>query len=91
MRKNKPKLTLHQPVTYQIKIPGELGTMWVDDTSSLQILVEESCTGQPITTLTGLMDQAALQGFLRRLYGLGLPLISVICIEFVEKKFNNVG
>ena len=37
---------------------------------------------QPITTLTGSFDQAALQGLLRRLYSLGIPLISVIWVDF---------
>ena len=31
----------------------------------------------PVTTLTSTVDQAGLQGLLRRLYALGLPLISV--------------
>jgi hypothetical protein len=65
--------------------------LWVDAASSLHVSVEESGDGQPITTLTGLMDQAALQGLLRRLYGRGLPLISVVCVEFVKKNFNNDG
>ena len=91
MNKNTPKLSLHQPAAYQIKIPGAIGRLWVDDASSMRISVEESSAGQQITTLTGLLDQAALQGLLRRLYGLGLPLISVVCVEFVEKNLNNVG
>ena len=33
-----------------------------------------------LITLTGTVDKAALQGLLRRLYTLGLPLISVICV-----------
>lgn len=37
--------------------------------------------GLPVTTLTVTVDQAALQGLLRRLYNLGLPLISVNCLE----------
>jgi len=36
--------------------------------------------GSPVTTLTGLVDQAALHGLLRRLYSLGLPLNSVNCV-----------
>jgi hypothetical protein len=40
--------------------------------------------GQPVTILTGTFDQAGLQGLLRRLYSLGLPLISVICEEFEQ-------
>ena len=39
--------------------------------------------GLPVTFLTGTLDQAALLGLLRRLYSLGLPLISVICLEVV--------
>jgi hypothetical protein len=35
----------------------------------------------PITTLTGTVDQAALHSMLRRLYSVGLPLLSVICVE----------
>jgi len=31
----------------------------------------------PISTLTDAADQVALLGFLRRLYSLGLPLVSV--------------
>ena len=88
MRNNKSKLTLYQPAIYQIKVPGALDTLWVDDTSLLSIAVEESDDGKPISILTGLMDQAALQGLLRRLYALGLPLISVNCIRS-RKKNNN--
>ena len=85
------KLTLYQPATYQIKVPGALDALWVNDDGSLCLAVEESIAGQPITILTGPMDQATLQGLLRRLYGLGLPLISVICAEFVEKSIPNEG
>ena len=79
MKRNTLKLTLHQPETYQIKVPGVVDGLWVDEASSLKITVTESVDGQPISILTGLMDQAKLQGLLRRLYGLGIPLISVIC------------
>jgi hypothetical protein len=48
----------------------------------MTIMVESEGDGPPTTTLTGVVaDQAALQGLLRRLYCLGLPLISVNCIE----------
>jgi hypothetical protein len=45
------------------------------------VTVESQDDSLPVTTLTGTVDQAALQGLLRRLYSLGLPLISVICVE----------
>ena len=88
MKRNIHKLTLHQPEIYQIKIPGTLELLWVDDASPLSITVEESSDGQQISIITGPMDQAALQGFLRQLYGLGLPLISVVWVE-LNKKTNN--
>lgn len=91
MKNNALKLTLHKPETYQIIVPGALETLWVDETNSLSITIEESDDGQPISILTGLMDQAALQGLLRRLYALGMPLISVIWVEFVEKNINIEG
>jgi len=47
----------------------------------MTITVESEGDGSLVTILTGNVDQAALQGLLRRLYSLGLPLISVICVE----------
>jgi len=47
----------------------------------MTITVESEGDDQPITTLTGTVDQAALQGLLRRLYSLSLPLISVHWVE----------
>ena len=44
-------------------------------------MVDSEGDGPPVTILTGIVDQAALQGLLRRLYSLGLPLISVNCVE----------
>ena len=79
MNKGKQKLTLDRPATYQIKVPGHLGESWSDWAGGMTITVESGGDGEdrPVTTLTGTLDQAALQGLLRRLYSLGLPLISV--------------
>jgi hypothetical protein len=79
--KSKQKLTLDRPVTYQIKVPGELDKSWLDWAGEMTVIVEYNDDGLPVTTLTGILDQAALLGFLRRLYSLGLPLISVIYLE----------
>jgi len=79
--KVRQKLTLDRPATYQIKVPGEFGESWSDWTGRMTIAVESEGDGPPVTTLTGTLDQAALQGLLRRLYSLGLPLISVILVE----------
>ena len=80
-RKNQPKLTLDRPTTYQIKVPGELDENWPDWAGELIVGVESDDEGLLVTTLTGTLDQAALLGLLRRLYSLGLPLISVIWKE----------
>jgi len=82
MKEVKQKLTLDQPATYQIKVPGHLDESWSEWAGGMTITVENGDDGPPITTLTGIVaDQAALHGLLRRLYSLGLPLLSVICIE----------
>ena len=70
------KFNLDQPATYQIKVPGHLDENLSDWVEGMMLTVEREDDGSPITTLTGvLVDQAALQGLLRRLYTLGLPLI----------------
>jgi hypothetical protein len=73
----KRRLTLDRPVTYEIKVPGQIDESWSDWTGGMTIAVESDCNRRPVTSLTGTLDQAALQGLLRRLYSLGLPLISV--------------
>jgi hypothetical protein len=81
MKKDKQKLTLDRPATYQIKVPGELDESWSEWVGKMMITIESDRDVPPVTILTGSVDQAALQGLLRRLYSLGLPLISVICVE----------
>ena len=77
MRALKQKPTLDRPTTYQIRVPGELDESWSDWVAGMTITVECEGKGPPVTVLTGTIDQAALHGLLRRLYSLGLPLISV--------------
>ena len=81
MKTVKQELTLDQPVTYQIRVPGELDESWSDWLAGMTMAVESEGEDPPVTILTGTVDQAALHGVLRRLYSLGLPLISVNCIE----------
>ena len=77
----KQKLTLDRPATYEIKVPGQIGESWSPWIGDLTITVESEDDGSLVTTLTGTLDQAALHGLLRRLYSLGSPLISAICVE----------
>jgi hypothetical protein len=76
------KLTLGCPTTYRIEVQGYLDekrSEWFDGMTIVpQILVEDTA----ITTLTGtVVDQAALHGLLRKLYALGMPLLSVNRVE----------
>jgi len=80
MKSTGQKLTLDRPMVYEIKVPGELNESWTDWDGKMTVAVEHEGDGPPVTVLTGIVDQAALHSLLRRLYGLGLPLISVICI-----------
>ena len=73
--------TMDRPATYQIKVPGELDEAWADWIGGMTIVVASEGEGPPFTTLTGSLDQAALHSVLRRLYSLGLPLISVHCVK----------
>jgi hypothetical protein len=47
----------------------------------MTVTVDSEGDGPPVTNLTGTADQAALHGLLRRLYSLGLSLISVNLVE----------
>jgi hypothetical protein len=82
-KKTKQKLTLDRLAIYQIKVPGELDEKWSHWAGLMTVTVGSDDDDLPITTMTGILDQAALQGLLRRLYSLGVPLISVICVDFI--------
>jgi hypothetical protein len=77
---DKQRLTLDRSAIYEIRVPGELDRSWTDWDGKMALTVEREGEGPPITVLTGVVDQAALHSLLRRLYALGLPLISVICV-----------
>jgi len=80
-----PKITLDQPGRYRIRIQGQLDERWAAYFSEMQIDCQTDTEGISITTLTGtLLDQAAVQGELQKLYNLGFPLISVEKIETFE-------
>ena len=81
IERKKQKLTLDRPATYQIKVPGELDKSRSDWIENVTVIVGNDDEGLPVSTLIATLDQANLLGLLRRLYSLGLPLISVICID----------
>ena len=77
MHQAKLKLSLHQPITYQIKVPGVFDENITEWNCGVRIARERDDQGVSITILTVTVDQAALHSLLRRLYSLGIPLISI--------------
>ena len=71
------------PMTYQIRVKGQLGWEWADWFGGLTITLEDD--GE--TLITGpVVDQAALHGLLRKVRDLGLPLVSVNQVNHSEKE-----
>jgi hypothetical protein len=69
-----PTTDVRQPIVYQIRIQGHLGSEWTDWFEGLTITLQDN--GE--TLLTGsVVDQAALYGLLRKVRDLGMPLLAV--------------
>jgi hypothetical protein len=67
-----------QPMIYQIRIKGHLGSQWTDWFEGLTITLEDNGD----TLLTGpVVDQAALHGLLKKIRDLGMTLISIQTIN----------
>lgn len=73
-----PKRDPNEPMVYQIRVTGQLGSEWTDWFESLSITLEDN--GE--TLLSGAVaDQAALHGLLRKVRDLGLTLLSVTLMK----------
>ena len=74
-----------QPLTYQIRLQGQLGSQWTEWFEGLAVTLENDGN----TLLTGpITDQAALHGLLKKVRDLGLPLISVVQVPLNETHRN---
>ncbi len=83
-----PNTDPRQPIIYQIRIQGHLGSEWTDWFGGLSITLSDN--GE--TLLCGpVVDQAALHGLLRKVRDLGLPLISVNRLQTGQTDASNVG
>jgi hypothetical protein len=66
------------PVIYQITVQGYLDKSRADWFDGMDIEPQVDADGRSVTKLTGkVVDQAALHGLLRKLYDLGLSLLSI--------------
>ena len=80
--KKRQKLSLDSSATYQIEVQGYLEEHWSDWFNGMDIQPQVDQIDIRVTRLTGtVIDQAALHGLLLKLYDLGMPLISVNCID----------
>lgn len=75
-----------EPVRYQIRLSGHLGSHWADRLGGMAITLQPDGD----TLLTGaVIDQAALHGLLKAARDLGMPLVSVHPIELKEEEEMN--
>ena len=82
-----PNADPRQPMIYQIRVQGHLGSEWSDWFGGLSIRRE----GNGDTLLSGaVVDQAALYGLLRKVRDLGMPLISVNRLQSGQPDVPNV-
>lgn len=82
------KLSLDQPAYYEITVPGKLDRESLDWDGGLEVIKKPHQTGVPTTTIAITADQAGVQGLLRYLYSLGLPLISVVCQDALKSDLD---
>jgi hypothetical protein len=74
------------PRVYQIRVKGHLDQGWSDWFEGLAIATDDNGD----TLVSGpVADQAALHGLLKKVRDLGMPLLSVTCVE--DSKGNVKG
>jgi hypothetical protein len=82
-----PATDSNQPMIYQIRIEGHLGSQWSDWFGGMTITLEDN--GE--TLLTGaVIDQAALYGLLKKVRDLGMPLLAVNRVESSQANASDV-
>jgi hypothetical protein len=77
MKQQRQRIALDEPAVYRIQVQGVISQHWLSCFDEMKISVEGE-DGTAITTFIGqIVDQAALQGMLQKIYILGLVLLEV--------------
>ena len=72
---------------YRIYVRGQLDSSWSERLGGMTVTTTGGMDTDETTMLEGqLLDQAALTGILNTLYDMRLPLVSVECINFENKR-----
>ena len=72
---------------YRIRVRGQLDSSWSERLGGMTMTTTGGMDTDETTMLEGqLLDQAALTGILNTLYDMRLPLVSVECINFENKR-----
>jgi hypothetical protein len=72
------KIGWNRPTTYPVQVQGWISERWADWFDGMMITVRDEGDAPAITMLTATVaDQAAVLGFLQKLYTLGFPLLLV--------------
>ena len=75
-------VNMFDPAVYSIRIQGKLGGSWSEYFCAQSMSLEEDEAGHISTVLISEpVDQAALVGIINHLNGLGLPVVSVECLQ----------
>jgi len=87
MAETSDPLTMSRPAEYRICVQGAIERSWSELFDGMRVSYRHVATPNALTVLTGdVLDQAALMGLLNRLYGLGLPLVSVQLLHSQRKR-----
>ena len=78
---------MEYPAMYRIYVRGQLDSSWSERLGGMTVTTTGGMDTDETTMLEGqLLDQAALTGILNTLYDMRLPLVSVECINFENKR-----
>ena len=82
MEQTQQRINMFEPAVFCIRISGKLGESWSEYFGAQSISVEEDEAGRYTTMLISEpVDQAALVGMINLLNGLGVPVVSVECLQ----------